>query len=1115
MVKQFKHVNPNIVCIVALLFSITFIHGQDQTFKHLTPRDGLAAGYVYTIMQDDKGFIWIGTNAGLGKYDGYSFINYRPDNDDPKSIAGGLVYAIEQYDQDHLVIASSLGIEVFSLSTGQFELLKLPPSLPSLEASFDLIVTPSSEVYASSIHGIYYFSDILEKGENPEIEFFPFEHTSEITETPARVVMGWDRDKTIYVNRLNSLERLYLPNKKINKIDFIVEDVDAVLRNVWDIFVDSRGDLLITSTSGLVVWKKGEDFPKVIAKLGPYGNKELSAASFQSISEDSEGNLWLGTGTLGAIRWNPDTNEVQTFRNNTDNQNSINSDDVHYAFVDEQDNTWFGYHNMGLSLMYSNTFNYRYKLADDSVDKDSPLNDIFTIKDDEAGNLWFATAGGLVQHLSNGQRETFQPNPQQPKRNSLGNMDIMEEKIFMISDTLNEMYVFDIKEHTTKALPMDINIEGVRFISFSFSQSEESYYLGNLDGKIIEIKKGNYEVSTTELPYSDSYTGLVKPVLPFYEENGSLTVYAIQVSTAGPPSTKVYTYDLKTDNLSELNFEELSSATGIFGIPSKSPNEVGVYWIRRGNGILKINVLTQQTELLFTSESGVLVQSSGFLLEDNDGFLWTTTDTGFIKLDPLTQSISYFETEMGRRPNNLFIGSQLSNGNLIYPGKGGYIEFDPKDLQQEDNIPYIHITELNSGENIYNILYSDIPIEIESSNNNLSFSYLGLNYRDPAFTRYRYRIKGYDDNWVSVGTQQRVFLANLPPGSYTFEVQAAPRFGAFGENSASVNFKIPPPWWRTWPAYLLYALIFIVGIVIFDRIQRRRVLARERERSREKELQQAREIEVAYENLKATQNKLIQSEKMASLGELTAGIAHEIQNPLNFVNNFSEINQELALELKEELKKGDIDVAMSIADDIKENEIKISHHGKRADSIVKGMLQHSRNHSGERVLTDINNLIDEYLRLAYHGMRAKDKTFNASLETDFDQSIEKLIIVPQDIGRVALNIINNSLFAIKEKQMKIDDSTYKPTVWVSTKKENDNISIIIKDNGMGIPADVKDKIFLPFFTTKPAGQGTGLGLSMSYDIVTKGHGGELLVETEDNKGTIFRIVLPITSINKK
>ena len=286
---------------------------------------------------------------------------------------------------------------------------------------------------------------------------------------------------------------------------------------------------------------------------------------------------------------------------------------------------------------------------------------------------------------------------------------------------------------------------------------------------------------------------------------------------------------------------------------------------------------------------------------------------------------------------------------------------------------------------------------------------------------------------------------------------------------------------------------------------------------------QKEELEQTLNKLRTAQTQLIHSEKMAALGELTAGIAHEIQNPLNFVNNFSEVNAELISELEEERKKEirNIENEDEILKDLKDNEQKINHHGRRADAIVKGMLQHSRSSTGKKELTDINALADEYLRLAYHGLRAKDKSFNATMLTIFDDSLERINVIPQDIGRVILNLITNAFYAVNEKKKEApqppEGGLYEPTVTVSTSFISPSadggtrgaVLISIADNGNGIPQTLLDKIFQPFFTTKPTGKGTGLGLSMSYEIVTKAHGGELKVENKVGEGVTFTIILPV------
>ncbi|MCA0230529.1 MAG: histidine kinase [Bacteroidetes bacterium] len=274
---------------------------------------------------------------------------------------------------------------------------------------------------------------------------------------------------------------------------------------------------------------------------------------------------------------------------------------------------------------------------------------------------------------------------------------------------------------------------------------------------------------------------------------------------------------------------------------------------------------------------------------------------------------------------------------------------------------------------------------------------------------------------------------------------------------------------------------------------------------------QKEELQQALEHLKATQEQLIQSEKLASLGELTAGIAHEIQNPLNFVNNFSEVSVELLDELKAERAKAkeerDEELEEEILDDIFQNLEKINHHGKRASSIVTGMLQHSRASTGKKEPVNLNALADEYLRLSYHGLRAKDKSFNAKMNTFFDESLPKVNVIPQDFGRVLLNLINNAFYAVQARS-NTQPENYMPTVTVSTQKTDLGIIIKVGDNGTGIPEELKSKIFQPFFTTKPTGQGTGLGLSLAYDIVTKGHGGNIELDSVEGEGTTFTITLP-------
>jgi signal transduction histidine kinase len=523
--------------------------------------------------------------------------------------------------------------------------------------------------------------------------------------------------------------------------------------------------------------------------------------------------------------------------------------------------------------------------------------------------------------------------------------------------------------------------------------------------------------------------------------------------------------------------------------------------------------------------------------DEKNNTLWLSTFDGLSRFDLKTEQFNNFSISDGIQSQLFSDGSFLktSTGLVAFGGSNGMTIFNPDELNKTSIPPKVFLTDLklfNKSVIPGNQSILEKPINeteqiiLAYNQNNISIDFIALHYSNPSKNRYSYKLENYDNEWRDIGNLHTAFYPHLPPGNYTFRVKAANDKGVWNEQGATLKITVNPPWWKTTLAYVIYGLLIIGFVFGVDRFLRRRLRQQEKARNQARELEQAREIEKAYhkleeshETLKSTQTQLIQSEKMASLGELTAGIAHEIQNPLNFVNNFSEVNTELIDELSQEVDKGNLDEVKALAKDIKENEQKINHHGKRADAIVKGMLQHSRSSNGVKEPTDINALCDEYLRLSYHGLRAKDKSFNATMKTDFDNSIGNINIIPQDIGRVVLNLINNAFYAVDEKKKKIapqppeGGAWFEPTVTICTKRTSSPLGaggllISVSDNGNGIPQKVLDKIFQPFFTTKPTGQGTGLGLSLSYDII-KAHGGEIKVASVEKESTTFIIQLPI------
>jgi signal transduction histidine kinase/streptogramin lyase len=549
------------------------------------------------------------------------------------------------------------------------------------------------------------------------------------------------------------------------------------------------------------------------------------------------------------------------------------------------------------------------------------------------------------------------------------------------------------------------------------------------------------------------------------------------------------------------------------------------------SGLFLVNTTTYAYKR-YSQQDGLLYDGINSINEDNAGDIWVATfQRGISILNPETGDIKNY-TSANALPSDA-IGDifRSPTGALTITLPNGVINFNPEALQKNPIPPLVAVESItyHSANNTNNTdtelyVYGRASIPLHYNENKVTFGYTALHYTNPALNKYAYKLDGYDKDWIQAGKLRYVMYLNLLPGTYTFHVKACNSDGVWNEEGAAFSIIIYPPWWQTWWAYTLYTIIAISAIWWFVQYRSRKLLDDKRLLEHTVKLRTAEVLEQKEEitaqrdslektlgELQATQAQLIQSEKMASLGELTAGIAHEIQNPLNFVNNFSEVSNELIDEIQDERRKAKDDRDEALQDellsDIKQNLEKINHHGKRADSIVKGMLQHSRTGGTVKELTEINKLADEYLRLTYHGFKSKDKSFNTNISTVFNEGLPAIKVVAQDVGRVLLNIFNNAFYAVQERQ-KVEVESYKPEVSVTTLLADNFIIIKIKDNGIGIPDAIKEKIMQPFFTTKPTGQGTGLGLSLSYDIVVKGHGGRIDVNSVVGEFTEFTISLP-------
>jgi len=849
---------------------------------------------------------------------------------------------------------------------------------------------------------------------------------------------------------------------------------------------------------------------------------DMFGGSVRSVAEDKDGSLWLGTWGDGLIKLDKNYKEVKRYKYDSTNTSSIANNQVRVIKPDNKGQLWVGT-NSGLNILdiKTNTLQrvvskqirqYPTQLVNELeklISTDQKIAALEKVIDNQnlsvpieiktAGTYW-VMAVGEIDGLS---------------RADFGWLENeVKDTVWLMSD-------FDHTFHAGGASKNRIEISSVALQAGKYTlryHTDDSHSFGKWNEPAPD-QTFLYGIALLKPQNEKQFPSVQSPVVPEQEElvidgvninDIEVTNQFVWVAAAGSglnridPATnsvKHYANDPKDNNsLSQNNVLDIQQ------------DSKGMIWLATSEGINKFDPATE-TFIRYTEADGLPTNLTVGIVEGDDGEMWVASQNGLSQmvtnknLDKVT-FINYNSSDgLGTDVFLALTSTRATDGRFYFGSENGLTTFS--NITSNKTPPAIIISNLfisnksvldmKEDSRLTGSLLDAKSISLAFDQNNLSFEFAALHYANPQKNQYAHMLMGYDKDWIY---DNRNFAAytNLDPGKYEFMVRAANAYGIWNEKGKSIEIIILPPWWRTWWAYASYAVVFGLFAFTTDRAMRRRIKLRERERSREKELKQAKEIEKAYTELKATQSQLIQSEKMASLGELTAGIAHEIQNPLNFVNNFSEVNKELIEEMKAAIETGDFEDAKALAKDISDNEDKIVFHGKRADGIVKSMLQHSRTSSGKKEPTNINALTDEYLRLAYHGLRAKDKTFNAGMKTNFDESVGSINIIAQDMGRVILNLITNAFYAVTERKQQAGQQDYEPTVTVSTKRTGNKIEIRVSDNGNGIPKSILDKIYQPFFTTKPTGQGTGLGLSMSYDIVTNAHGGELKVETKEHAG---------------
>jgi signal transduction histidine kinase/ligand-binding sensor domain-containing protein len=834
------------------------------------------------------------------------------------------------------------------------------------------------------------------------------------------------------------------------------------------------------------------------------------------ITEDADKKIWIGSYNNGLTRYDPASGKITRYGNKDDKAKVFNNRTSWCAYATRDGLIWIGTEDITGSLHKIDIYNtiiphYGNTNADG----------VFSFYEESATVCWYGTKSGLIRKdLKDGTTRRFINKPGDPNSISSNAVtDILKDKQgdLWIS-TYNGLNHFNQK---TEKFTRYFNVPDKNTVYALWTLCEETdstLWVGRANNGGLDYfnkktgKFKNYKIDV------DTNTIINSHVTSMYrDENFDLWIGTASGGGGGGGFNKM---DIRTGKITRYLPED--------NILTISRDAAGMLWIGTTRGLFRYDKQTGILNALANENSENYLSMTTGIVADKEDNLWVSTITGIYMVTKNRDQVIHYGKEYAVSEDNFFWGSSSivrQDGEISFGNTNGYYSFHPEKLKAGFSYNQLYFTGFWLGNKqirpstegpLKEPMYTTKEIRLNHDQNVFAISAAFIDFRTAPGKKINYTLENYDDDWRTADVDDKMQYHKVPPGEYIFRIKIAnSRNGEWIEKTMAII--VSPPWWATWWAYLIYGLLLVALAISIYRFQKARLIKAEQEKARAKELAQAKEIEKAYTELKATQAQLIQSEKMASLGELTAGIAHEIQNPLNFVNNFSEINKELLEEANEELVKGDIEETKSILKDITENEEKISHHGKRADAIVKGMLQHSRSTSGVKEPTDINALADEYLRLAYHGLKAKDKSFSATVKTNFDPNIGNINIIPQDIGRALLNLINNAFYAVNEKKKQIGDG-YEPEVTITTKlitapenpsiRESANSLIIsVRDNGDGISDNIVNKIFQPFFTTKPTGEGTGLGLSLSYDIV-KAHGGELKVETKGGQWSEFTIQLP-------
>ena len=1123
-----------VACLLALLTGLP-LHGQAPTkprFEHFSTDQGLPGRYVNTIAQDRKGFIWVGTSYGLSRFDGYGFKNYRYDPADSTAISS--VQCLLEDKRGGLWISTSGdGLKYFEPEKGKFTHYRHDESKPGSLSGNNI-----AAIYEDA-EGTIWIGDYgtgLNRLDREKRQFTRYQHiagdAASLSDDRINVIFE-DSKKNFWIGTdagLNLFDRQKNTFSTIS-VKGLFGELPKGETAVNDIFEDANGNLWFgIFGQGLFLFDpaKGKTSGRFTRfQHDPNQPATANSNNILSIGQDRNNGLWISTYYGGLSFFDLNSHTFSIFRYDAADPFSIGHDWLRGFLTDRENNLWIAT-NRSLDrlivpyqpfIVYAQGPATEYGLSSDQVT---------AVLEDRQGMVWAGTSGAGLNRLDpqTGRVKHFRHDPKDAASLSHNTVICIYEdsKGNLWLSTSSGLNLLDRKTGRFKRYlhgPADPGSISHVLLNYIHEDKNGHLWIGTgfgLDRFDPASQQFYHYLYQPDAPEARSENRVFGPFVQDASGNFWIPYYQRGISRLDPQTGEFtrYRHDPADPNTISSDY--------VVGI---AKDQHGNLLVASNAGLDQL-ILRPGAEPPFKVNRKLVSDPVHSILTDEKGNIWLGTLQGLLKYDPAAKNIRKYDKLDGLPGNSFNAGACISprTGRMYFGTDNGLVVFHPDSLLDNPYVPPIAIiTALyyfnNADENgkpieVENISYRK-EISLAHYQNTLLIEFAALSFNKTSKNQYAYRFEGENDNWIQLGADRRLRLPNLSPGTYRLQVKGSNGDGVWNEEGVRLKIVILPPWWQTWWAKTAYVIALVLLILGYIRARTRAL------RKRQKELEQTvaeRTTEVREKNVKleetldhlqTTQQQLIMQEKMASLGQMTAGIAHEIQNPLNFVNNFSELSVELAQELQEELEKSDADQGLiqELLLDVVQNQEQINHHGKRAANIVTAMLQHARTGTGKKEPSDLNALVEDNFNLAFHGYQSQKTGFTVDFQNQLDAEIPLVSLNPQEIGRVLINLFNNAFYALDEKSRNAEGD-FKPSIRVSTRPLKGQVEIRIRDNGPGIPEAIWDQIFNPFFTTKPTGKGnTGLGLSISYDIVTQGHQGKLTVESEEGVFTEFIILLPV------